>query len=138
MPEDLSCLLRIWRRRLKVKVKKDGGPLFQGPPVSQPDSFWRAQNYMELLGSHRPTIDVEQPPKPGVCMASWRRLHQAALSENDTNELLRLVHGLESALVKRSEELAHDPHSEELREIQVAVADLLSIKINKLGWPDPR
>jgi hypothetical protein len=71
-------------------------------------------------------------------MADWRRLHQAALNENNPNELLRLVHELETALVKRSEELAHDPLPEELREIQVAIADLLLIKVSKLDWPDPR
>ena len=71
-------------------------------------------------------------------VTDWRRLHQAVRNENDADELLGLVHELETALVKRSEELAPDLGSEELREIQVAVADLLSIKITKLAWPDPR
>ena len=71
-------------------------------------------------------------------MTDWRRLHQAVRNENDAEELLRLVQELETALVRRSEELAHDPLSEELREIQVATSDLLFIKVSKLGWPDPR
>jgi hypothetical protein len=71
-------------------------------------------------------------------MSSWRALHAAILTETDAANLQRLVYETETAIFLRLQELGRQPGNEdELRNLKTAAADLLAIKTQKLGWPDP-
>jgi hypothetical protein len=71
-------------------------------------------------------------------MTDWRTLHKAALLETDTNALEHLVFTTEDAIFQRLQELAQLPDSEgELLDLKAAAADLLALKTQKLGWPNP-
>jgi hypothetical protein len=69
---------------------------------------------------------------------SWKQLYLAALRESDKQKLAGLIDAAEDAMFLRSQELAGSIDGDEERnEIHVACAALLSIRINKLGWPSP-
>jgi hypothetical protein len=71
-------------------------------------------------------------------MTDWRTLHKAALLETETKALEYLVFTTEDAIFQRLQELAQQPDSEgELLDLKAAAADLLAIKTQKLGWPNP-
>jgi hypothetical protein len=58
------------------------------------------------------------------------------LIETDEAKLTALVHATEGAMFLRWQELANSTdHHEEMSEMEVASAALLSIKAHKLGWP---
>ncbi len=66
----------------------------------------------------------------------WREPFLAALAETDKDKLTELVYAAEGAIFVRLQELAGSAdHHEERSEIHVACAALLSIQVNKLGWP---
>jgi hypothetical protein len=66
----------------------------------------------------------------------WKQMYEKALRESDTEKLTALVNAAEEALVLRYKELRNDAdHDKEWHEIEAAKADLLVIKIHKLGWP---
>jgi hypothetical protein len=67
---------------------------------------------------------------------SWRESYLALLKERDKEKLTHLVHAAEGEIFLRFQELADDPgHFEERMELNAACEELLSIQINKLGWP---
>jgi len=67
---------------------------------------------------------------------SWKEPFLEALRESDKVKLAELVHAAEGAIFLRLQELAESPdHHEERSQINVACAALLSIQINKLGFP---
>jgi len=68
--------------------------------------------------------------------SSWQDLYHAALAEEDREKLIGLVGALESAIVRRRQELAHIAENDKERAAMVLAAeDLLKIKTEKLGWP---
>jgi hypothetical protein len=67
---------------------------------------------------------------------SWRQPFLEALVETDKEKLLKLVHATEGAIFLRFNELeGSSDHHEERSEMRAACATLLSIQVNKLGWP---
>jgi hypothetical protein len=74
----------------------------------------------------------------GGPMADWRQVYEAAVYERDAVMLTRLLHEVERLAFNRAQELVANPDPEESRAIQLAHAHLLTIKAERLGWPDPR
>jgi hypothetical protein len=69
---------------------------------------------------------------------SWRESYENAIQESDNGKLTQYVYETETGIFKRLQELASSSdHHEERAEMDGALADLLAIKIHKLGWPDP-
>jgi hypothetical protein len=67
---------------------------------------------------------------------SWAELYQAALVENDREKLTGLVGAVESAIVRRRQELTSVEENDKECEAMVAAAEnILKIKTEKLGWP---
>jgi len=67
---------------------------------------------------------------------AWKEPYLAALKESDKEKLTELVHATETAIFQRQQEIAEsDDHYEERMELQACCEGLLSIQINKLGWP---
>ena len=71
-------------------------------------------------------------------MSSWRDTYAALVSAADIASLTRLIHELEDRTCERQRELAENPDPAESREIWFALRHILSIKVERLGWPDPR
>jgi len=71
-------------------------------------------------------------------MLDWRQVYRLAVSETDPKLLWQLIHELEDLSVKRGQELTRNPNPEESRAIQSDLAHILTIKKERLGWPDPR
>jgi hypothetical protein len=68
----------------------------------------------------------------------WRESYQKAIQESDQKKLTEYVQEAEAGMFKRLQELASSSdHHEERVEMEGASADLLAIKIHKLGWPNP-
>jgi hypothetical protein len=68
----------------------------------------------------------------------WRESYWKAIQESDQKKLTEHVQEAEAGMFKRLQELASSSdHHNERAEIEGASADLLAIKIYKLGWPDP-
>lgn len=68
--------------------------------------------------------------------SSWKEPYLAALTEPDKEKLTEPVHAAEGAIFLRLQELANLPdHHEERSEIRAACAELLTIQVDKLGWP---
>ena len=73
-----------------------------------------------------------------LLMPNWRELYNAASAETNPHNLGRLVDKAEAAMFLRLEELPQDPHgAAERGEILDAANALLTLKTEKLGWPDP-
>lgn len=71
-------------------------------------------------------------------MRDWRTLYEAALAETDVTSLERLIYNTEEAVTLRLQELVRtSPDSPELRELRSAADELLRLKVQRLGWPDP-
>jgi hypothetical protein len=71
--------------------------------------------------------------------SSWEELYRAALVENDHEKLTGLVGAVESAIVRRRQELTDIEENDKECEAMVAAAeDILKIKTEKLGWPAVR
>ena len=69
--------------------------------------------------------------------SAWQEPFQSVLSETDATKLIALIHATEAAMFRRWQELAgSSDHHEERSEMEVASAALLSIKTQKLGWPE--
>ncbi len=72
-------------------------------------------------------------------MADWRELYKTAVLETNPAQLERLITEAEAAIFLRFQELAMSSDGVgELRDIEAATAGLLSLKIEKLHWPDTR
>jgi hypothetical protein len=88
--------------------------------------------------------DAEQRNEEGVpqdCRQMWKELFLEALFfkailESDKEKLAELLKDAERVMVLRAEELLNSSnHHKERGEMDTALAALLSIKTNKLGWP---
>jgi hypothetical protein len=68
--------------------------------------------------------------------SGWKQSFLAALGETDKDKLPALMYAAELAIFLRMQELADSAdHHDERDEIQKACAALLSIQVNRLGWP---
>jgi hypothetical protein len=66
----------------------------------------------------------------------WKELFLEALLESDREKLTGLVATTEQAIASRTQELLNAAdHHKERDEIAIALASLLSIKTQELGWP---
>jgi hypothetical protein len=76
-------------------------------------------------------------PDPSVSKPSaWQKLYQAVLVETNRDRLTDLVGALESAIVRRRQELTNCEGSHDERAAMVVAArEILNIKTVKLGWP---
>ena len=73
---------------------------------------------------------------PDSYSSDWKQPFLAALGETDKEKLPALVHAAEQAIFLRMQELVNSAdHHDERDEIQKACAALLSIQVNRLGWP---
>src|SRR5215472_3180340 len=71
-------------------------------------------------------------------MPDWRVLYEAAVDETNPAVFERLVFDTEDAIQYRLRELSKNPDGPlELNEISDAVANILTLKTERLGWPDP-
>jgi hypothetical protein len=69
-------------------------------------------------------------------LMSWKELYLRVLLESDPKKLTELVLATEQAITPRAQELLNSSdHHEEHREMSIAKASLLAIKVHKLGWP---
>jgi hypothetical protein len=67
---------------------------------------------------------------------SWKEAYEKALRETDKQKLGELVLSAEAAIFRRYQELAPSSnHHEERRSMNAASEQLLSLKVNRLGWP---
>jgi hypothetical protein len=70
--------------------------------------------------------------------ALWEESYRAALRESDPELLKQRVLDAEAALFRRALQLNGSPDDEKERAaMDQAGADLLVIKVRKLGWPSP-
>jgi hypothetical protein len=68
--------------------------------------------------------------------SAWKQRYAAALKESDPAKLHKAVLAAEEALFLRGQEInGSADHEAERKEIEAAAADLLAVKIHKLGWP---
>jgi hypothetical protein len=66
----------------------------------------------------------------------WQELYDAVAVETDREKLTDLINQVEEAMMRRTEELAHDAnHSEERNAMVQASENLLVIKTEKLSYP---
>jgi hypothetical protein len=89
--------------------------------------------------------NIEQNSEFSICYVvvvpeshspSWKVPFFEALLETDKARLTALVHATEGAMLLRWQELTgSDDHHAERTELKQACEGLLSIQINKLGWP---
>ncbi|MFZ0580303.1 MAG: hypothetical protein WAN72_05805 [Candidatus Acidiferrales bacterium] len=69
----------------------------------------------------------------------WKAATQKATGELDIEQLRHHVRAAETAIFFRLQELPVSvDQTEELEEINTALAELLELKIRKLGWPNSR
>jgi hypothetical protein len=69
----------------------------------------------------------------------WKVATQKATGESDIEKLRHHVRAAETAIFFRLQELPVSvDQTEELEEISTALAELLELKIRKLGWPNSR
>jgi hypothetical protein len=67
---------------------------------------------------------------------TWQDPYQKAISEEDKERLVELVRRAEAAIYERFQELQNSSnHHEERRLMKDATEQLLSLKVNRLGWP---
>jgi hypothetical protein len=66
----------------------------------------------------------------------WQELYEAASAGTDREKLTGLIGGVEEAMMKRLEEIAHSPnHLDERNAMVQASENLLVIKTEKLSYP---
>jgi hypothetical protein len=67
---------------------------------------------------------------------TWRHAYRKVLNESHNGNLTKAVYAAEAAIFLRLQELDGDDNERE--EMKAASADLLAIKVHKLGWPAPK
>jgi hypothetical protein len=68
----------------------------------------------------------------------WREAYRKTRNDQDSTKLVEHVLETEGAIFVRLQELnSAQDHDRERAEIQEAAIDLLKIKTERLGWPDP-
>lgn len=66
----------------------------------------------------------------------WKVAYEKTLREKDKQKLGDLILSAEAAIFRRHQELApSSDHHEERRSLKEAAENLLSLKVNQLGWP---
>jgi hypothetical protein len=76
-------------------------------------------------------------PEPSAL--PWKVAAEKAARELDTEKFRHHVLAAETAIFFRLQELSNpQDHSEERGEIDAVLAELLELKIRKLGWPNSR
>ena len=76
------------------------------------------------------------PSARSVRVPSWKAEYEKTVWETDQDKLLPCIHATEAALFLRWQELGNDSSvNEERAAMNAAAADLLAIKLHKLGWP---
>jgi hypothetical protein len=68
---------------------------------------------------------------------NWRDAYKKVLNESHNGHLTAALHAAEAAIFLRSQELDGQGDDAEREEMSAASADLLAIKVHKLGWPNP-
>jgi hypothetical protein len=81
-------------------------------------------------------------PSPDIRrLLDWKGQVERATQESDAGNLTGRVHAAEAAIFRRWQEMEGSPsngYAEEREAIRAATEELLSIKIQKLQWPDFR
>ena len=73
-----------------------------------------------------------------VAMPDWHTFYEATVDETNPAVFERLVFETEYAILRRLRELSKNPDGPlELNEISDAVANILRLKSERLGWPNP-
>jgi hypothetical protein len=89
-----------------------------------------------MSASAGPSIQSASSPASSVGAVSWKAEYEKTIWESDTEKLLPGIHATEAALFLRGQELGHDSlATEERAAMSAAAADLLAIKVHRLGWP---
>jgi hypothetical protein len=70
--------------------------------------------------------------------STWKDAYKKVLYESHNGNLTKAVHAAEAAIFLRSQELDGQGDDAEREEIKAASADLLAVKVLKLGWPAPK
>jgi len=71
--------------------------------------------------------------------SSWKESYEHAVRESDKKRLAELVRAAEERIFFRGQELAGTMnHHHERSQMNAAAADLLVVKVYKLGWPNPK
>jgi hypothetical protein len=71
--------------------------------------------------------------------SSWKESYKHAVRESDKKKLAELVRAAEERIFYRGQELAGSMnHHHERSQMSAAAADLLAVKVYKLGWPNPK
>ena len=69
-------------------------------------------------------------------ISEWEKLYRAVLVETDRDRLTDLVDAVESAIIRRRQELTKCEGADQERDaIEVAAEEILDIKTARLGWP---
>jgi hypothetical protein len=90
------------------------------------------------MSEQEPSLQSSFVPAKSDQIPLWKTAHEKAVWESDTKKLLTEIHATEGALFLRWQEIADDAgYTKERAEMKAAAADLLAIKIHRLGWPDP-
>lgn len=76
--------------------------------------------------------------KQSTRKSSWKQVYLTLHHEKDVKRLTQAVMAAETAIYERLQELSgQSDHSEERDEIRSAIQELLKIRTQKLGWPNP-
>jgi hypothetical protein len=71
-------------------------------------------------------------------MPDWHILYDAVVGETNPSVFERLIFETEDAIQRRLRELSKNPDGPlELNEISDAVENMLRLKTERLGWPEP-
>jgi hypothetical protein len=71
--------------------------------------------------------------------SSWKESYKDAIRESDKKKLAELVRAAEERMFFRGQELSGSMnHHHERSQMSAAAADLLAVKVYKLGWPNPK
>jgi hypothetical protein len=90
------------------------------------------------VSENQPSLQAFSAPPRSVQIPSWKTAYEKTLWELDAEKLLTLIHAAEGALFDRWQDLGDEPgYTRERVVMKIAADDLLAIKINRLGWPDP-
>jgi len=77
-------------------------------------------------------------PEKRERIPSWRFVYLNALRAEGVENMTRAVGAAEDAMFQRLQEIAGQPDDlQERAQLQAASDELLKIKIEKLGWPNP-
>jgi hypothetical protein len=89
-----------------------------------------------MSGSAGQSFPSAFPSARSVRTPSWKAEYEKTIWESDQEKLLECIHATETALFLRWQELGNDSAANEERSaMNAAAADLLAIKLYKLGWP---